>query len=118
MFIEGLRTDSLYIGPLRVSQWLSGLLVIACVALLIWKFRKMAEAKVDETYTAMFDDIDPSSVKGVSYYEGDEQEGADSTGDTEDTTGSEQDAGDTDGEDAEPSENDDSNDKSNDGGEE
>ena len=78
----------------------------------------MAEAKVDETYTAMFDDIDPSSVKGVSYYEGDEQEGADSTGDTEDTTGSEQDAGDTDGEDAEPSENDDSNDKSNDGGEE
>lgn len=118
MFIEGLRTDSLYIGPLKVSQWLSGLLVIACVALLIWKFRKMAEAKVDETYTAMFDDIDPSSVKGVSYYEGDEQEGADSTGDTEDTTGSEQDAGDTDGEDAEPSENDDSNDKNNDGGEE
>lgn len=71
MFIEGLRTDSLYIGPLKVSQWLSGLLVIVCTALLIWKFRKLAEKKTDETYTAMFDDIDPSSVKGVSYYEGD-----------------------------------------------
>ena len=36
-FIEGLRTDSLYIGPLRVSQWLAGISCLAAVALLIYQ---------------------------------------------------------------------------------
>ncbi len=36
MFIEGLRQDSLYIGPLRVSQVLAGLIFAACTALLIY----------------------------------------------------------------------------------
>ena len=35
MVVEGLRTDSLYIPGtnMRVSQWLSGALVIVCAAL-------------------------------------------------------------------------------------
>ena len=32
--VEGLRTDSLYWGPVRVSQALSALAVIACAAAL------------------------------------------------------------------------------------
>ena len=35
--IEGLRTDSLYIGPLRVSQWLAGISCVAAVAILIYQ---------------------------------------------------------------------------------
>ncbi|MCZ0717486.1 prolipoprotein diacylglyceryl transferase [Aerococcus kribbianus] len=36
-FIEGLRTDSLYIGPLRVSQVLAGILVLLSLALIIYR---------------------------------------------------------------------------------
>lgn len=35
-FIEGLRTDSLYIGPLRVSQVLAGILVLLSLGLIIY----------------------------------------------------------------------------------
>lgn len=72
-FIEHLRTDSLYWGPLRVSQWLSGALVILCGSLLIYMFIKLKTAKKDETYVAMFDEIDTSSVEVTHYYDGDEE---------------------------------------------
>lgn len=36
-FIEGLRVDSLYWGPFRVSQVLSALICVAAVAVLIWQ---------------------------------------------------------------------------------
>ena len=36
-FIEGLRTDSLYWGPFRVSQLLGGLSCFAAVAVLVWQ---------------------------------------------------------------------------------
>ncbi|MBQ8689128.1 MAG: prolipoprotein diacylglyceryl transferase [Clostridia bacterium] len=36
MLIEGLRSDSLYIGDIRVSQLLAGIVLVACVAVLIW----------------------------------------------------------------------------------
>ena len=36
MFIEGLRTDSLWIGPFRISQVLAGLIFISCLAILIY----------------------------------------------------------------------------------
>lgn len=36
-FIEGMRTDSLYLGPLRVSQWLSMLLVVAGLVFVIYR---------------------------------------------------------------------------------
>lgn len=36
-FIEGLRTDSLYWGPIRVSQALSMVVFVAGIALIIWR---------------------------------------------------------------------------------
>lgn len=36
-FIEGMRTDSLYIGPLRVSQWLSMILVVAGIVFVVYR---------------------------------------------------------------------------------
>ena len=36
VWIEGLRMDSLYIGPFRVSQWLAGLSCIAAVSVLLY----------------------------------------------------------------------------------
>ncbi len=73
MFIEGLRTDSLYWGPLRISQWLSGALVLIGGILLIVNFVKLKNRKIAETYESMFDDIDDTTVKTV-YYEGDADE--------------------------------------------
>ncbi len=78
-FIEQLRTDSLYWGPLKISQWLSGALVIACGAVLIYMFIKLRTAKKDETYQSMFDEIDTDSVATAQYYEGDEQESDEDT---------------------------------------
>ena len=40
MIIEGMRTDSLYFMGLRVSQWLSALLIIFGVALVVYQRRK------------------------------------------------------------------------------
>ena len=34
-WIEGLRTDSLYLGPVRVSQLLAGISCIAAIAVLV-----------------------------------------------------------------------------------
>lgn len=72
MIIEGLRTDSLYIGPLRVSQWLSAALLVVCGGLIIYNLHKLKTKVDDKNYVPMFDEIDPSYVKGISYYEGDE----------------------------------------------
>ena len=52
--VEGLRTDSLYIGPFRVSQLLSVLVVKVCAVLLTVKLKK---------YTK-----NPKPVEGVDYY--------------------------------------------------
>ena len=40
-FIEGLRTDSLYIGPIRVSQLLAAVSCVTALALLLWFSRKL-----------------------------------------------------------------------------
>lgn len=51
MFIEGLRTDSLYIGGLKVSQWLAGAcLVTAIVLLVIFYFVKKVRTVADCIY--------------------------------------------------------------------
>ena len=53
LFIEGLRTDSLYWGPFRVSQVLAGLSFLAASAVLIWKhFRPQDPAKLFVNRTA------------------------------------------------------------------
>ena len=45
--IEGLRVDSLYWGPFRVSQWLAGLTCIAAVSVLVYlNFRPHDPAKL------------------------------------------------------------------------
>lgn len=46
-FIEGLRTDSLMLGPLRVSQWLSAGLVLSAATILIvlGVFNRRADAR-------------------------------------------------------------------------
>ncbi len=38
IWIEGLRTDSLYWGPLRVSQWLSAILVVIGLTILVYNY--------------------------------------------------------------------------------
>ncbi len=79
-FIEQLRTDSLYWGPLKISQWLSGALVIICGSLLIYMLMRQKTAKRDETYVAMFDDIDTDAVSTTKFYD---QENADQPEETE-----------------------------------
>lgn len=58
--IEGLRTDSLMLGPLKVSQWLSMALVLVCGIVLIYKLSLIRRKKTEETYVSLFDDIDAS----------------------------------------------------------
>ena len=48
VWIEGLRTDQLMIGPFAVSQLLSAVLIVASVAFLIWKGKKEKEKSVTE----------------------------------------------------------------------
>ena len=46
-FIEGLRTDSLYWGPFRVSQLLAAVSCLAAVSVLVWQmFRPHESAKL------------------------------------------------------------------------
>lgn len=40
MVIEGMRTDSLMFAGLRVSQWLSAVLVVAGIILIIYQRKK------------------------------------------------------------------------------
>ena len=54
MFIEGLRTDSLWVGPFRISQVLAGLIFISCLALLIY-FAIKPPKKVFFTYTSKYE---------------------------------------------------------------
>ena len=44
MFIEGLRTDSLYIGVFRVSQVLSAILMVAGIVLIVKNRKKVKKA--------------------------------------------------------------------------
>ena len=60
-FVEGLRTDSLYIGntSLRVSQVLSVVIVVACLAILVIKLLKVRK--------------NPVLIEGVDYFPADEK---------------------------------------------
>ncbi len=59
MLIEGLRTDSLYIGPLRVSQWVGGITFIVGIVLMIIGMRK---AKKRETEPAEAKEVKDGST--------------------------------------------------------
>ena len=56
--IEGIRTDSLMIGSLRVSQVLSLLIVIACIVIYLIILKKNKTKKSEEYYENQFDTID------------------------------------------------------------
>lgn len=94
MIIEGLRTDSLYLGPLKVSQWLSGALALFCGIALVVIFVRLKNAKDAQTYETMFDEIDETTVKTV-YYDGDESTDAVDDGTTDVTENESADTDDT-----------------------
>ena len=54
-FIESIRTDSLMIGSLRVSQLLSVVIVIAAAVLYFLNIRRVTEKKDKTDYTPMFE---------------------------------------------------------------
>ena len=56
MLIEGLRTDSLMLGPVRVSQLVGFLCFVVCTALLIYGFlQKRSQKQKAEAYTSVYD---------------------------------------------------------------
>ncbi len=61
LVIEGLRTDSLYLGDsdVRVSQWLSGVLVVVSVFMLLYPLVKglIAKRKQDDLSTPLDDSL-------------------------------------------------------------
>lgn len=73
--IEGIRTDSLMLGSIRVSQLLSALVVIACVVIYVLITRKM---KVQPQYENLFeaDNLDnvTLSLKDIEQFEKDSTE--------------------------------------------
>ncbi len=48
VWIEGLRTDSLYWGPLRVSQWLSAMLIVIGISILVYNYVKARKVEAYE----------------------------------------------------------------------
>jgi phosphatidylglycerol:prolipoprotein diacylglycerol transferase len=50
-FIEGMRTDSLYLfGPIRVSQMLSAVLFFGAIIVLVWRRKKTAVKDYNRSY--------------------------------------------------------------------
>ncbi|MCL2508423.1 MAG: prolipoprotein diacylglyceryl transferase [Oscillospiraceae bacterium] len=56
MVVEGLRTDSLYMGPFRVSQLLSAVIVVACAVTLVLMLIRHKK--------------NPKPIEGVDYFTG------------------------------------------------
>ncbi len=55
-FIEGIRTDSLTIGEIRVSQMVAAIAFIVCVILLVYFFNKTKKVYETLPYEAMFEE--------------------------------------------------------------
>ena len=53
-FIEGLRTDSLTLGKIRISQMVAALAFIICITLLLYFLKKNKVRKEELPYEAMF----------------------------------------------------------------
>ncbi len=63
MFIEGLRTDSLYVGAFRISQVVGFLCFVICTALIVYfLWRKKREALDDEAYAPVYE-----KSRGISW---------------------------------------------------
>ncbi len=61
-FIELLRTDSLMLGPFKVSSLLSAVLCITCTVLLIILFKRTKEK--EQSYEPVFSDVDEITKPG------------------------------------------------------
>jgi len=64
VIIEGLRTDSLYIPGtgIRVSQLLSGLLVLASAAAIVFMYRRAKQKLTQPEYVSVFGDINEDDL--------------------------------------------------------
>ncbi len=79
MFIEGLRTDSLYVGPLRISQVVGAVCFLAGGALMIAGFVLAKKGKLDKWLTVRW--AEPAPAEGESLTE--ETDAEDSLTETE-----------------------------------
>lgn len=85
MFIEGLRTDSLYLGGLRVSQWLAGACLVVAIGMLIYfHFVKKLRTVADCIYLP--ESKRYNAVNTVAVTESDSAESAESADTTEDSS--------------------------------
>ena len=66
MFIEGLRTDSLYVGPFRISQVVGAVCFLAGSALLIAGFILSHKGKLDKWLTVRWAEEVPAEGEAVS----------------------------------------------------
>ena len=66
MFIEGLRTDSLYVGPFRISQVVGAVCFLAGSALLIAGFILSHKGKLDKWLTVRWAEELPAEEEGVA----------------------------------------------------
>ena len=62
-FIEYFRTDSLYLGQIKVSMLLSGLMVAAGLIILVIGFKKSKGNSVSMKYAPVFDEVEQVSSK-------------------------------------------------------
>ena len=85
MFIEGLRTDSLYVGPFRISQLVGAVCFVAGMALIVAGMILAKKGKLNKWFTVRW--AEPAPAEGVveteTIYE--EEVPADAASVTEDT---------------------------------
>ena len=72
MFFEGLRTDSLYVGPFRISQVVGALCFIAGMGLMVAGFVLAKKGKLDKWLTVRWAEAVPA--EGVAVAETDAED--------------------------------------------
>lgn len=65
-FIEYFRTDSLYLGQIKVSMLLSGLMVAAGIILLVIGLRKAGDSTVSMKYAPVFDEAEQETEEDLA----------------------------------------------------
>ena len=87
MFIEGLRTDSLYIGVFRISQVVGFLCFVICTALLVYFLIRANRAEAAKAeYAPVYEKlrgIGKRTEKGSSKTEPEQKNGGDGNGKTD-----------------------------------
>lgn len=82
-FIEGIRTDSLTIGEIRVSQMVAALAFISCVILLVYFLNKSKKVAETLPYEAMFQEQMKDEENIETEAEADEETDSDSQAEDE-----------------------------------